>query len=353
MDPRYKRRFQFQVMSRVAAKRLSILLVITILGLIYGWWAMIRMPGESFRGELPPLTDAQHELAETLERHVVALADAPGGVGRRGNRSLFYPDRFAAGVEYIRAELAACGYADLREFPVGNETRFPTIEAERKGGELADEIIVIGAHYDCFMGTPGADDNASGVAGCLELARRFAAKSPKRTVRFMLFTFEEPPTFWTEEMGSLVYARACKAAGDDVVAMLSIESIGYYDTRPGTQRYPSPMDRLYPDTGDFIAFISNYSSRSLNKRCLRVFRETTQFPSEGGSPIGYLPGVGWSDQWSFWQVGYSGIMVTDTAAYRNPHYHLPTDTPQTLDYERMSRVVEGLERVIDDLADGS
>ncbi len=349
-DPRYKRRFQFHVITRRAMRRLGVLAIVILIALAYAWWSMIRMPGESHAGPLPAMTDAQRTLADTLRRHVVALADAPRGVGRDGNRSLYHPKRFADAARYIREELAAAGYDTPREFPVGEHTRFPTIEAQRRGSTLADEIVVIGAHYDCIMGTPGADDNASGVAACLELARRYADKEPKRTVRFVLFTFEEPPAFWDETMGSLVYAKACKAAGDNIVAMISVESIGYYSDAAGSQRYPEPMGHFYPDTGGFIAFIGNYSSRALTKRCLRTFRRTTPFPSEGGSPIGYLPGVGWSDHWSFWQAGYPAIMVTDTAAYRNPHYHMPTDVPETLDYERTSRVVEGLERVLDDLA---
>ena len=207
-----------------------------------------------------------------------------------------------------------------------------------------------GAHFDAVVNSPGADDNASGVAGTLALARMFRAQPQARTLRFVMFVNEEPPAFWPPLVGSWVYAKQCRANNDNIVAMISLESIGYYSDQPGSQKYPRPLNWLYPDTGDFIAFVSNWSSRGLNKRAIRVFREHTKFPSEGGSPPGWLPGVGWSDHWSFWQEGYPAIMITNTAAFRNPNYHTPMDTADPLDYERMARVMEGVEAVVRDLA---
>jgi Zn-dependent M28 family amino/carboxypeptidase len=228
----------------------------------------------------------------------------------------------------------------------------PNFEVEVRGSSLPSEIIVVGAHYDAFQGTPGADDNASGVAAALALARAGAGKARARTVRFVFFVNEEPPTFQTAQMGSWVYAKACRARGDNIVAMLSLETIGYYSTAGRSQQYPRPMGLLYPSTGDFVAFVGNVSSRSLVRRCVGLFRERAQFPSEGAALPEGIPGVGWSDHWAFWQEGYPAIMVTDTAPFRNPGYHNAADRPETLDYDRMSRVVEGLERVIEELADG-
>lgn len=350
---------RFRVASRASLKRLGILFLLIVLSLVYGYYSMIIMPGRSHRGPLPALTAEESALREELESHVRIFADATGGVLRVGNRSIFYPARLDAAVGYIKDQLAAAGFAphEIVEHPIPG-CPAPNIEVTIPGApasERASEIVVVGAHYDCFMGTPGADDNASGVAACLHYATHYralaaAGKPPSRTLRILFFMNEEPPAFWTSDMGSLVYARACKARGDDIRAMISMESIGYFSSKPGSQTYPSPLNHLYPDTGDFIAFVSNYSSRALNKRALRVFRDTTPFPSEGGSPPGWLPGVGWSDQWSFWQCGYPGIMVTDTATFRNPYYHTPLDTPEKLDYDRMTRVTAGVRRVIDDLA---
>ncbi len=313
---------------------------------------MVAMPGDSFRGPLPSPTDAQRSLAEELKKSVAVLADAEGGVGRVGNRSTFYPRRFAAAAAWLRERLLAAGYAEVHETFVERGAPVPNLEVVLPGTSKASQIVVVGARYDAFQGTPGADDNASGVAATLALAERFAGRPQARTLRFVLFVNEEPPAFWTEDMGSRVYAKACRQRGDDIVAMISLESIGYYSDAPGSQRLPAPLNwlALYPDTGDFIAFVSNWSSRSLNKRAIAVFRDRASFPSEGGSPPGWLPGVGWSDHWSFWQEGYRAVMITDTATFRNPNYHTPQDRAGTLDYDRMSRVVEGVEAVVTDLA---
>jgi Zn-dependent M28 family amino/carboxypeptidase len=289
-------------------------------------------------------------MAEELRGMVEVLSDATGGVGRAGNRSTFYPKRFAESAAWLRDQLAAAGFAEIEEVFVERGSPVPNMIVTVPGTSRAPEIVVVGAHLDAFQGTPGADDNASGVAGTLVLARRFLREPQARTLRFAFFVNEEPPAFWTADMGSWVYAKACRARGDNIIAMISLESIGYYSDKPGSQRYPAPLNLLYSDRGDFIAFVSNWSSRALNKRAIRVFRDSVSFPSEGGSPPGFLPGVGWSDHWSFWQEGYRAIMITDTAAFRNPNYHTPQDKWDTLDYDRMSRVVEGVEAVVRDLA---
>jgi Zn-dependent M28 family amino/carboxypeptidase len=215
---------------------------------------------------------------------------------------------------------------------------------------------VVGAHYDSCYETPAANDNGSGVAATLALARRFSLSGsslahrpgqPDRTLRFVFFVNEEPPYFQTDDMGSLVYARACKAKNENIVAMLSLETIGYYRDEPGTQRYPiAPIGWVYPGTGNFISFVGNFSSRDMVRKAIATFRSSAEFPSEGAALPGWISGVGWSDQWAFWQAGYPGVMVTDTAPYRYPHYHRQSDTPDKLDYPRMARVVEGLEAVV-------
>ncbi len=330
-----------------------VLFSLIVLALVYGYCSMIVMPGRSFRGPLPPFTDAQRELAAELRAHVEVLADATGGVGRVGNRSTFYPRRFAEAYAYLDDQLAAMGYDERHAYPVQRGSPVPSIEVivpgKATGGERP-RVIVIGAHYDAFQGTPGADDNASGVAATLYLARLFRNDPQPAELRFLFFVNEEPPAFWTEDMGSWVYAKACRERNDDVAAMISIESIGYYSDAPGSQRYPQPLAMLYPDTGDFIGFVGSWSSRGLTRRAISTFRASVQFPSEGAALPGITPGVGWSDHWSFWQEGYRAIMITDTATFRNPYYHTPNDKADTLDYERMAVVVEGIEAVIRDLA---
>lgn len=224
--------------------------------------------------------------------------------------------------------------------------------------EGAQEIVVVGAHYDSFCGagepyTPGADDNASGTAMLLELARRFderrrAAATPwSRALRFVAFTNEEPPYFQTGSMGSLVYAHQAQRRGDRIAAMLSLETLGYYSDEPGSQTYPAGIERFLdlPQRGDFLAFVGNLDSRALMVEAVDAFRRGTTLPAEGlAAP--FIPQIGWSDNWSFWQVGFPAVMVTDTAPQRNPNYHLASDTADTLDYRRMAMAADGLTEVV-------
>ena len=303
------------------------------------------MPGKSFKGALPPLTAGQRALAEEIRRDVRVLG------GEIGHRDVEHPELLARAAEYVEAQFRAAGLEPRRHaYEVAGQTVF-NIDAEVKG--RSDEIVVVGAHYDSVRGTVGANDNGSGVAGMLALARRLAmGPTPKRTLRLVAFVNEEPPHFQTEEMGSLVYARACKARGDRITAMISLETIGYYSDEKGSQHYPKPLNWFYPSRGNFIAFVGNSGSGGLVRRVVGRFRRDAAFPSEGAAVPGFIKGVGWSDQWSFWKCGYSGVMVTDTAPFRYPYYHSTGDTPDRIDYERTARVVEGLGVVVRDLVDG-
>jgi Zn-dependent M28 family amino/carboxypeptidase len=321
-----------------------ILLSIVPALLLLAWFLTIRMPGRPFSGPLPPLTPGQEALSERLRRHVLRLA------GEIGERNVAKPAAAVRAAAYIEAELTAMGYTVAAQEYFAHGQRWRNLEATLRGSALAAEIIVVGAHYDTAEGAPGADDNGSGVAGVLELARSFAGKSATRTIRFVFFGTEEPPSFPTGAMGSLHYADAARARGDRIVAMLSIESIGYYSTEPGSQRYPSPLNLVYPDVGDFIGFVSNLKSGPLVRRAIATFRSAVLFPTQGAAVPSWVPGVSWSDHWSFWQQGYQAIMITDTAPFRNPFYHTAEDTPDKLDYGRMARVVVGLEAVVSDLA---
>lgn len=283
-------------------------------------------------------------LEAELRRDVDTLA------ARIGERNLERPAGLAAAADFLHDSLASAGYAVERQrYPVAGMT-CDNLEAALAGSSRPREIIVVGAHYDSVAGSPGANDNASGVAALLALARRFAGSRPARTLRFVAFTNEEPPYFQTEAMGSLHYTRRCRQRGERIVAMLSLETIGYYADAPGSQRYPVPFNLLYPSTANFIGFVGNLSSASLVRRTLRTFRQAGRHPAEGIATFAGIPGVGWSDQWAFWQQGYRAVMVTDTAFYRYPHYHTAQDTPDKLRYDRMARVVSGLVAVVAELA---
>ena len=220
----------------------------------------------------------------------------------------------------------------------------------RPGRQAPDEIVVIGAHYDSVFGSPGANDNGSGVAALLELARLFAARDTGRTVRFVAFVNEEPPFFRTSDMGSRQYARAARAKNEDIRAMLALETIGYYDDAPGSQRYPPFFSLFFPDRGNFIGMVSNFGSRALLKRAVAAFRAASDFPIEHVATFGWVPGVDWSDHASFWSEGYPAIMITDTALYRYPYYHSARDTPDKVDYARLARVTAALAAVVEALA---
>jgi Zn-dependent M28 family amino/carboxypeptidase len=298
-------------------------------------------------GPLAPLTDEERALAMRLEAHVRRLA------GDIGERNLWQPGALAAAAQYIDTTLGAAALpVTSQEFAVEG-VWLRNIEAEIRGARRANEIIIVGAHYDSVFGCPGANDNATGTAAALEIARWLAERGPlARTVRTVAFVNEEPPFFRTPNMGSLVYARRARARGERILGMLSLETIGWYSDAPGSQQYPLllPLGFIYPTTANFIAFVGNVRSRDLTRRALGSFRRHTAFPSEGAAMPAWIPGIGWSDHWAFWQQGYPAVMVTDTALYRYPHYHTESDTPDKVDYGRLARVVAGLERVVEQLA---
>jgi hypothetical protein len=307
-------------------------------------YVMMAMPGQSHTGVLPPLSAEERELAARLKRHVTAIA--------LGERNLHHPQALEAAARYIKVEVAALGLPVQRhtfETALGTAHNVETSVAGESG-----ELIVVGAHYDTHPGSPGANDNASGVAAALELARLARGAALQRTLRFVWFANEEWPFFGTEDMGSRRYVGHLERRGDRLAGMFSLETIGYYSDAPGTQRYPfAPLSLFYPDTGNFVAFVGNLASRALVRESIRAFRRHARFPSEGIAAPAFIEGVDWSDHASFWEAGYPALMITDTAPFRYPHYHLPSDTPEKVDYERLARVVTGLHGMLRELAGGA
>ncbi len=339
-------RFRVRFVTRNALIRLAVLAVLVgVAGAVFVA-TCIRMPGTSFAGTAPPLSESERQLAQELERDVRVLAS---DIGRR---STFHTREYARACAWAREELVSTGLEVIDHSFVQRGSPAPNIQATLPGTTRAKEIIIVGAHIDSYQGTPGADNNASGVAAVLAMARRFASQPRERTIRFVIFVNEEPPAFWTEDMGSRVYAKKAVADGDQIIAMFSLEAIGTFDDAPGSQRYPRPLDLCYPDRGDFIAIVGNTSSIALTRRAVGTFRAQTPLACEGACLPWWLPGVGWSDHSSFWDEGIPAAMVTTTALFRNPRYHTPADTADMLDYARMARVVEGMSNVVDDLARG-
>ncbi len=213
----------------------------------------------------------------------------------------------------------------------------------------ADERIVIGAHYDVAGDTPGADDNASGVAGLLQLGRFLTKYKPDLKYRIDLaaYTLEEPPFFGTSKMGSYIHAKSLYEKNIKVKIMISLEMIGYFSDSPNSQSFPLPVFKLfYPDRGNFIGVVSKLDQKSITKKIKELMREISDIPVFSLNAPVIIPGVDFSDHRNFWKFGYNAVMITDTAFYRNPNYHRRTDTPPTLNYEKMFEVIRGVYHVI-------
>jgi Zn-dependent M28 family amino/carboxypeptidase len=330
-------------------RSLLVLAAVVLLILALGYGAlryMTSVPGTPHSGPLPPATDEEAALAAALRRHVATIAAREHNLAHYGELENV--------ARYIETTLEALGYTVGRQvFTVmGKPVRNIDATIEPPAGTADPDVIVVGAHYDSVRGSPGANDNATGAAAVLELARLLAdlqGRSGKR-IRLVLFVNEEPPYFKTEDMGSLRYARALATRKERVIAMYSLETLGHYSSEPGSQHYPFPFGLVFPDRADFVAFVGLLDARPLLHRTLRSFRAHTAFPSIGGVAPALVAGIDWSDHWAFAQYGFPAVMVTDTALFRYPHYHLPSDTPDKVDFEKLARVVKGIERVIREFA---
>src|SRR6185437_5042701 len=245
-----------------------------------------------------------------------------------------------AAEQFCEQQLTEFGYEVEPQVLLLDGVQVKNLQAEKRGSELQEEIVVFGAHVDTVPGSPGADDNATGVAALLLLARMLRYSNFKRTIRFVVFANEERPNGIS--MGSHAYAERCKQRGENIVAMLSLEMLGFYSEDPGSQKYPAPFSLLYPDVGNFIGFVGNLRSRKLVRQCVGAFRRNCHFPSEGAAVPEFIRDAHRSDHWSFWQFGYRGLMVTDTSNFRNKLYHTLNDKPDIIDFNKLTRVTMGL-----------
>lgn len=283
------------------------------------------------------------DLPLRLKNHVVALSH------EIGDRSVFKPHALNRAARYIANELDDLGFVVEHQVYTVNEKEVKNIIARKPGNKRPEEFIIVGAHYDtCF--NPGANDNASGVAGLLGLAKLLHETENARTIKFIAFVNEEPPFFKTENMGSLVYARRAREKGKNIKAAVILEMIGYYSGSVFSQRYPPFLGPFYPNRANFIAVVGNSANKKLVKNVHSIFSKNSSLPAETIVLPDIVPGVDFSDHWSFWQHDYPAAMITDTAFYRYEHYHRPTDTFEKLNYDNIATVVEGLEEVIRELA---
>ncbi len=314
-------------------------LILAVLLLVGGWF-WLTQPIAPVRRAHDAILSAS---PERLERHVRMLSE------EFSPRDGWHPANMERAAAYIARELEASG-------AIVSEQRFPAAGATFRnvigafGPDTVDRVVV-GAHYDAAEGHAGADDNASGIAGLIELARLLADRPLFRRVELVAFALEEAPFFGTAEMGSFVHDLLLHAAGGRVVAMISLEMIGYFSDRPGTQRFPfAVLKALYPTTGNFIVVAGRLRDARLVRRIKRSMRGGSELPAYSINAPRSLPGLDLSDNASYWDRGDSAVMVTDSAFYRNPNYHTAADRPDTLDYQRMARVVEGVAHAVLDLA---
>jgi hypothetical protein len=302
--------------------------------------ATITQPAFSSAASHRPSGARRERLRSSVEMLATTLQprdfDHPGGL-----------DRAAA---YIAAELREAG-GRVHEQPFEVQGRTYKNVVALFGPETTERVVV-GAHYDTEGARPGADDNASGVAGLLELARLLGEHPPPATVELVAYSLEEPPNFRTENMGSHVHAASLAAAKVRVRAMLALEMIGYFSDASDSQQFPLGALRwLYPTSGNFITVVGRLGEGRLVRQVKRAMQAGGDLPVRSINAPAFVTGIDFSDHRSYWKQGYPAAMITDTSFYRNPNYHTDQDLPETLDYERMAQVVGGVDSAVRALAE--
>ncbi len=331
-------------MTRIVALWAAGFLVVLVALAAAAAWYSLSLPGKNYTGPLAPPSPAEEHLAQRLQRHVTAIASRPHNVS--------HPAELEKSAAYIEGELKALGYEPQPQTYMtdGQAVRNIEVVLAPQGAGPATESLVVGAHYDSAGVAPGANDNGTGVAAVLELARLLKGTPLKeKGLRLVLFVNEEPPYDRTPDMGSVRYAQMLKDRGARVFGMISLETLGCFSDAPGSQKYPAPFGLVFPSKANFIAFVAMPGSRNFLHEVVASFRRHTQFPTIGGTAPDQIDGIGWSDHWSFAQAGYPAVMVTDTALFRYQHYHKPTDTPDKVDYKKLARITLGLEQTVRDL----
>lgn len=307
-------------------------------------WYSIVFPRQPHVGPLPPLTEDERHLKSRLATHVRTIASRP--------RNLDHPEELEAAAIYIEETLRGLGYSPERqEYRVrGQAARNIEVMIGPPGGARDIPTFVVGGHYDSPDDSPGANDNGTGVAASLELARLFAGFAPRNhRLRLVFWVNEEAPYGKTPDMGSWQHAKRLKDRGEIVAGAIALETLGYFSEEDGSQDFPPPFGLIYPHRGNFVAFVGLIGARPFVHAALAGFRRHTHFPSIGGVAPGFLRGIDLSDHWAYHQFGFPAMMVTDTAPFRNPYYHQLDDLPENVDYDSLARITKGLERMLRDL----
>jgi len=322
-----------------------VFLLFLVIGIILAW-PVVKVRWFSPAGALSTGGPDLEGAGAMLYEHVRHLSV------RIGSRSFYEYGKLEETKAYIRSTLEEMGYRpEMQDYEYEGRL-FSNIIVTIGGSGTSGETVIVGAHYDTVPGTPGADDNASAVAVLLEMCRSLRREAPSRTLKLIFFTLEEPPHYNTRVMGSAVYARAAKARDEKIHVMLSLEMVGYFSDTEGGQSFPLPlMNLVFPTKPDFLAVVGDSESKELVKKIKDSVEKGDGVPVETLCASRWVPGVALSDHNSFWKEGYRAAMITDTAFYRNPHYHGPGDTIDTLNFQRMTGVLKGLVQAVRDLAE--
>jgi Zn-dependent M28 family amino/carboxypeptidase len=315
------------------------LIVVAALMLMIVW--LTTQPNIPFRDPVATSSEllaSDNELPARLERHVRTL------VTQFAPRDHEHIAQLNGASDYIHSELSKHTTVRFQNFNANGKSYRNVIA---QFGPDTQEMIVIGAHYDSYDALPAADDNASGVAGLIELAKMLSKTPLNKRVELVAYTLEEPPYFRTEFMGSAVHAKSLKATNKRLSLMLSLECIGYFSDAPNSQEFPiSAMGLAYPTTANFIALVGHYREGSLSRRVRETMRAATPLPVHSVNAPAFVAGIDFSDHLNYWNEGFVGMMVTDTAFMRNKNYHTASDIPETLDYRRMADVVRAVAAVV-------
>jgi len=332
--------------SRKLKRVLLLLVILFVAFLFFSYWYMLKCTG-NWRGE--PLEKKMKteliEIKKSMESDIEYLQN----LGPRNSENDTSYKQLRQCEKWIKQRWESQGYAVKRHtFSFGGRD-YSNLEIEIKGNISPSEIIIVSAQYDTLSDSPGANNNGSGMAILFQLSRLLKKHTPGRTLRLLNFVNEEDPFFGTEMMGSYQYAKRAYQHRENIRIMLSLDALGIYKEEPGSQKYPFPFSLVYPNRGNFLAFIGDFSSRKYMVETTRGFKKGSSFLIEAGVVPKWVEGAGWSDHLSFWKFGYPGIMVTDTGGFRSPSHTTKEDTMEKLNFEAMSRIVVGMYSAIVEL----
>ncbi len=320
-------------------------LILLFLLLYYGYWFMTQCNTQWAGTTIEEKKEIDRaEIKKELLSDVAFMADT------LGPRNFLHYEQLERCREWIKQKWQDQGYEVKEQIFEMDGKEYSNLEIEIRGKKSPHEIIIISDQYDTLPDSPGANNNASGVAVVFQLTKLLKDFVPDKTLRFVAFTNEEDPIFGTEQMGSYYYAKRSAERGEDIKIMLSLDAIGYYTQEPGSQNLPWPFSIFYPDKGNFLAFIGDFSSRKYMIDITRGFKKGSAFPIEAGVVPQWVEGASWSDHQSFWIFGYPGMQVTDTGGFRSPYHTTKEDTMDKMDFEALTSIVFGMYGVILEIA---